>query len=255
VRKLHEDPVPPTTDVKQLLQRPPSRGTGVEVGTKTFAARSDVMKPVEIGTRRVASSAPPPPADGASPAAAGARSKPGEIETIATKPIETDPRPATTPRRGGLAAAAVGGAALVAVIAYLVGKGAAGGPPALGTASTEEARSATSAPSTAPTPRASTTGAAPSTGATAPPATTSAAAVVEKAQVTLVGNGTVVAVDGVNRGGSPVRVALEPGVHTVVFTFGATGEKQSKSVRVEAGDHVTMRADFTGVTPKIEIQR
>src|SRR3984957_2746635 len=42
VRDLRVHPPPPTTEPRVVLQRPPSRPTATQVGTKTFAARDDV---------------------------------------------------------------------------------------------------------------------------------------------------------------------------------------------------------------------
>ena len=42
VRDLRLHPPPPPTEPRPVLQRPPSRPTATQVGTKTFAARSDV---------------------------------------------------------------------------------------------------------------------------------------------------------------------------------------------------------------------
>jgi hypothetical protein len=78
---------------------------------------------------------------------------------------------------------------------------------------------------------------------------------VERATLTLLGEGTSIAVDGVTRGGSPLKLAVEPGAHNVVFTFPATGESKGTSVTVKSGEKATLRADFTGATPTIRIQR
>ena len=246
VRKLIADPPPPTSEVKQLLQRPPSRGTGVEVGTKTFAARSDVMKPVEIGTRRIASSKPPP---------GEVAPEKSEIETIATKPIETDPRKAAPPARRSVAIAGVAGAALVAVVAYVMGRGAAQGNGPTGVATSAETRGTATATATMTATASSpiaTASSAPTASATVTP---TAVVAVEKAQLRLVGDGTTVAVDGVGRGACPLSVSLEPGTHTARFTFGATGEHADKSVRLEPGQRATLHADFTGALPAIHLER
>jgi hypothetical protein len=71
----------------------------------------------------------------------------------------------------------------------------------------------------------------------------------------LLGDGTVVSVDGVARGRSPVRIAVEPGQHAVLFTFPATGESKRASITLKSGEKATMRADFTGAAPTISIQR
>ena len=96
----------------------------------------------------------------------------------------------------------------------------------------------------------------------APPATaaitarpSTPAAPVERAQVVLLGDGTLVAVDGTPRGACPARVALDPGTHSVVFSFPPTGESKGESFVLRASEHRTLRADFTGVTPTIRTDR
>jgi hypothetical protein len=68
--------------------------------------------------------------------------------------------------------------------------------------------------------------------------------------------GTRVAVDGVGKGNCPVAdVSVEPGDHAVSFTFDATGESSGTHVTVKSGERVKLRADFTGATPTVRIQR
>jgi hypothetical protein len=81
-----------------------------------------------------------------------------------------------------------------------------------------------------------------------------ASAAAERGALTLLGDGTVVSVDGVARGKSPMKLALDPGSHTVLFTFPATGESKGTSITLKPGDKATLRADFTGATPTIRVQ-
>jgi hypothetical protein len=78
---------------------------------------------------------------------------------------------------------------------------------------------------------------------------------MEPAQLVLVGQGTTVRIDGAARGEAPVRATVDPGAHTIVFSFAATGETRSESLTVRAGERVTLRADFTGATPAVRVQR
>ena len=39
------------------------------------------------------------------------------------------------------------------------------------------------------------------------------------------------------------------------FTFKDTGESRGERIILKAGEKVTMRADFTGATPTVRIQR
>jgi hypothetical protein len=150
---------------------------------------------------------------------------------------------------------AILGAALVAVAAFFLGKGTAitgtpgpvpSAPASTATASTPLPPASTpitpSATALPPIPTASTPSAAPS-------------AVVEKATLLLLGDGTVVSVDGVSRGSAPAKAAVEPGTHVVSFAFPATGESKGMTLTLKAADRVTLRADFTGATPTIRVQR
>jgi hypothetical protein len=77
----------------------------------------------------------------------------------------------------------------------------------------------------------------------------------ERAQLVLLGDGTLVTVDGTPRGACPARLAVDPGPHSIVFSFPATGESKSDALTLRAGDRMTLRADFTGVTPTIRTAR
>jgi serine/threonine-protein kinase len=249
VKGVRENPPPASTEKKAILQRPPSRPTATQVGTKTFAARSEVnawKETEEAGTRRIASSRPPPSKD---------------METVATRPIETDPRAGKgtvpPPARRGLLLGGLLGAAGVAVAAFFLGKGT-GTTDTVPPVPTATVTATVSTPATATsTPTATTTH--PATSTSTPTATTAsiptASAAVERATLTLLGDGTFIAVDGVTRGPSPVKVAVEPGPHSVVFTFPATGESKGMSLSVKGGEKATLRADFTGATPTIRLQR
>jgi hypothetical protein len=52
-----------------------------------------------------------------------------------------------------------------------------------------------------------------------------------------------------------VRVNLEPGQHDVRFQFDPTGESRGERFSVKANERVTVRAEFTGATPTVRIQR
>ncbi len=216
----------------RVLQRPPSRPSATQVGTKTFAARDEVraLEPLpavlESSTRRLESKAPaPPPAAREEPAAGPA---------------------------GGISRLALGVAAGgLAVAGLFLARGAY----------TTENRSSpvasaapvtSAAPSTVlPVASAPATTAAPSAVARPTPA---AAATLDRAQLVLLGDGTFVTVDGTPRGPCPARVAVEPGMHTVVFSFPPTGESKGESLTLRASDRTTLRADFTGVTPTIRAE-
>jgi eukaryotic-like serine/threonine-protein kinase len=90
----------------------------------------------------------------------------------------------------------------------------------------------------------------------APSTSGSAVMVAGKSAVSLQGEpGTRVWVDGAARGSCPTRVALEPGSHEVRFTFDPTSETIVERVTVKSGEQVTVRAQFTGATPTVKVQR
>jgi serine/threonine protein kinase len=246
VKALREHPLPPPNEKKPVLQRPPSRPSAMAVGTQTFAAREEVLPTADgSSTRRVASSKPAP---------AGK-----EIETVATRPIETDPRDqktAATSKNRSVGWIGLMAALALAVGAFFVGKGAGLGSPTdptvPTTTTTVTAPTITTSTATA-TVTATATGTA--AGTTTTNATTTAAPTAERATVTLLGDGTRVSVDGVGRGAAPARVTVEPGAHTFLFSFPTTGESKGESVTVKAGERVTLRADFTRATPTIRIER
>jgi serine/threonine-protein kinase len=253
VRDVRLRPPPPTIEAKPLLQRPPSRPSAMQVGTATFAARAEVGAWHAPSTRKLASNAPQ---DGTSPATGGSADDPSgrnlKDDTIATRPLESgregaEKRDARSASRRGAPSGWVGlasaGAVALSVGAFLLGRGA--GPRAASTTTTS-----TAIPTTTSTPTANPIPSASPTPATAPVAP---AASAESAILLLQGDGTVVSVDGVSRGPAPARVAVEPGTHAVLFRFPATGEARTESVTMRAGDHATLRADFTGVKPTVRV--
>ncbi|HEX3770883.1 MAG TPA: protein kinase [Polyangiaceae bacterium] len=282
VRDLRVHPAPPPTEPRPVLQRPPSRPTATQVGTKTFAARE------ELSVR-------PPPMDAAEPADAPSTRKiesrppelstrrlesrpPGALDAAAMPPLETParPAPAATSRAvsrtpvGRFGAALLGtlGAGVLAVAAFFLGRSGTAQPPVSAPAiqgsaaipavtsppppaSTEVARPA-AAPAASRVPERMPASSAPSAGPGAQAG--QAAQTGQAAQLTLLGDGTSVAVDGVPRGACPRAVALDPGPHAVVFTFPPTGESKGESLTLRSGERVTLRADFTGATPSIRSQ-
>jgi hypothetical protein len=68
--------------------------------------------------------------------------------------------------------------------------------------------------------------------------------------------GTRVSVDGRSLGACPIKdFALDPGEHEVRFSFDPTGETSGKKVRFAPGEKITVRADFAGATPTVNVQR
>jgi serine/threonine-protein kinase len=241
VRDLREHPPPPTTEPRPILQRPPSRPTATQVGTKTFAARDEVgairQPPAgpevthEVSTRKIESLRPPAHAS--------------EADTAA-EPLETDPRGEASAPRRAVAVVGVAGACGLAVVAFLLGR-----------AATTETRTSSTTPPASPAPSPVVRPVDNPPPATAPPqaaATTTmpvAMAPAARAQLVLLGDGTQVSVDGVARGACPARLILEPGAHSVVFSFPPTGESKGESLTLRGGDHATLQADFTGAIPSI----
>jgi hypothetical protein len=48
---------------------------------------------------------------------------------------------------------------------------------------------------------------------------------------------------------------LAEGLHDVRFTFEPTGESRGERVTVKSGEQLTVRAEFTGASPTVKIQR
>lgn len=215
--------------------------------TRTFATNAVALQwsPPPPKTRKVEDDAP------------SSSSRPS-AETIATRPLAT-PIDAITPaprRRSGAAIAIVSAAALAALV-FARSRGDRTDeptPPSPPVPTTTIVVASVSAPPSLPEPPASVASSAvpiPS----APPSVASAAPVA-RANVTFLGEpGTRVTVDGAARGPCPVRIALEPGRHDVRFTFDPTGESRGEPVTLKSGEQVTVRAEFTGATPTIRVQR
>ncbi len=94
--------------------------------------------------------------------------------------------------------------------------------------------------------------------ATAPTASsTVAAAPGKKARLTLLCDpNTTAFVDGIARGGCPIRgLEINKGVHDVRFSFEPTGESRGERVMLDEGDAVTVRADFTAAVPQVRVTR
>ena len=223
--------------------------------------------------------APPVPAARAS----RERERDEPRDTLATRPLETRSAPvAPRPRMwsivalgvlvavgGGVAwrAQSSGGRTDLAPTATVPATPSVTSMTAL-TATSAAATSATSAtPTTTPTtptksvlPAGGTNATPPTTpnSAThgAPPTSASATEKAGRAQVAFLGEpGTRVSIDGASRGPCPVRVSLEPGQHDVRFQFDPTGESRGERFSVKANEKVTVRAEFTGATPTVRIQR
>jgi serine/threonine-protein kinase len=264
VRDLRAKPVAPVENKRVGLQRPPSRPSAAEIRTKTFAARDVVIEwdRPSGSTRKLAPSDPPPPP----PSSEQTANKP-EAETIATRPIETDKKVLSQkppPRRSSVLpfAAVVVVAALGGFFVARAFKGATSdAPPASAAVSTTSSAPTITASNPSSIPSA--TDRPPATASvvattSAPSATTSstpsASAVVAKATLVLGGDpGTTVAIDGVPRGACPTTLSVDPGVHTVTFVFGKTGEALSQGVDLKPGGKLVMRADFTGAKPMIRM--
>jgi eukaryotic-like serine/threonine-protein kinase len=173
-------------------------------------------------------------------------------ESIATSPLETPVRP---PRASGRWAPITIALMIVAAGGAVFWKLRADGRAATREVATSETTSrSTSAPVATISAPASAAPEAPT--ASTPKLTPSAAIVTGKAMAILMGEpGTRVAVDGVTRGPCPVRLQIDPGPHDIRFTFDPTGESRSERIVVKNADSVTVRAEFTGVTPTIKVLR
>lgn len=215
-------------------------------------------------------------------------------DTLATLPLETRVNEAAPPSRAAPRSRTWMFAALGAVFAIGVGvawRAQSGNartdsvPTATISASATTATGTTtaSAPSAAPPPSAiaahtgtsavtgtgrpnvpgtgtgtgtSTAGTAATVGHATPPTSASAEKAAGRALVSFLGDpGTRVSVDGASKGACPVRVNLEPGQHDVRFQFDPTGESRGERLSVKANEKITVRADFTGATPTVRVQR
>jgi serine/threonine protein kinase len=259
VRSVRANPAPRerTSNVPGHLERPASRPSATEIGTKTFAARDEVVKwsPTGEASTRAMPKSLPPSANGEA------------METIATRPIETDGRSSSKPRRARpwLVVASVSGAMVLAFfgVRQLVTSTATPAvtptSTATATATQTSTPTATATASHAPTATATATASSPPTPteSTAPtPPATESAPIVDKPTLTLLGDpGTVVSIDGASRGACPTRIALDIGPHNVQFTFPPTGESRGQRLTLRAGERVTLRADFTAAVPTIHTIR
>ncbi len=221
------------------LQRPASRG---EMITKTFAAREEVSRsspPDGPTTRKIESQRP------------GAE----KVETIATRPIETPASPKSVPPPRSNARMALGGLALALALGgvFWIRTHRTNGSTAPTVTTTATATTAMTASSTTPT----STVTAPASTSVAVPPTSSSGDARTMAHLALYGDpGTRALVDGVSRGSCPVAdVAIAAGEHDVRFVFDVTGDSSGTRINVKANEHLKIRADFTGATPTVRVQR
>lgn len=253
--------------IAQGRKREPSQA---EMVTKTFAARDELERLVdpntgEAGTRKMRSERPP---GGAEP----------RIETIATRPLETPmrafpPPAAEEPKRKPWLLLL--GIAAVSVTVWLFGLRSPGEPTNATTIASSSSAAAVPPTTASITPVASPSAAlssssssssARATASPTPSPSPSMSAATESAATerTAMGArlsvfcdpGTRVSVDGSVRGACPLRdLSIEPGAHDVRFVFEPTGESRGERVHVAAGKRVTLRADFTGSTPVVRVER
>jgi serine/threonine protein kinase len=258
VRRARAHPPPAPSRGGVVLQRPASRPTATQVGTKTFAARDEVraLEPAvleaEGSTRKLVSVAPA----ATSAAPSGARRAPSRAPGRVRRLVWLGPA----------------GAGILAIAAFFVGRGAASTPGAgpSGDAPSAPARTVAVVLSGAPSLVAAGSAAAPPGSAVSPSASAPSAPVpsiaadpndaaeagaAERAQLALLGDGASARVDGTPRGACPLRLTVDAGPHVVTFTFPATGEARSERVVLRGGERATLRADFTGATPTIRVER
>ena len=289
-RKLRESmppssdaPEPPPLDatpVSITQSSPRSKDAAMSIPTPLMIEPASVAGDVVLRSARAAQEAALASHKSEGPRSVGQRQG---ADTLATRPLETEvrgggsSRPERAPARSRTWTV-VAFAALLAVgagAAWRVKSGAGrteGMPTTTATMSAATASAAPVVSSTATAPASA--GSQPSaallapTGATvnAPsgvtpsvPVTSASApvsAAAGRAFVSLLGDpGTRVSVDGASRGACPVRVNLEPGQHDVRFQFDPTGESRGERFNVKANERVTVRAEFTGATPTVRIQR
>ncbi len=246
---------------------------GVPLITKTFAARDDVVATgASPSTRKLAPSTPPGALDAGSAtdrAKRAAESGEDRVETIATRPIETPVREGRRAQKGKRVwpLAALAAFALAGIFAWT----RAQRDPSGTTSTKVDTRASSGASASAPpaadaglaTPVASS--APSSTGATesapsaktSPPSSAASATAHAGARVSFFGDpGTRVTIDGAARGACPLRdIALDPGVHEVRFVFEPTGESRGERITVPSEGKLAVRADFTGATPTLRIDR
>jgi len=229
VRSLRDNTPSPSPEGGPKLQRPPSRPTAMQVRTETFAVREEIVSGPAPATRKLASSTPPP--------------------------AQTHAHSRTRLVRGGLAWIGIGTALAIFLLAFRIGRGAASAPRAV-----VSAAAASVAPALSPPAQDAILPWMPPAAATAAPNQAPHAALPlsdpgDRAQLVLLGDETNVSVDGSPRGPAPVRIGVDPGPHSVLFTFPATGESKAVSLTLRAGEQATVRADFTGAQPRIRVQR
>jgi serine/threonine-protein kinase len=247
---VREHPLAPASEQSPVLQRPPSRPTAMQVQTKTFALREEVLSGAAPSTRKLPSSIPAP------------AMLPESFGRFAS---------------GGLVLVGIGGVVAISLLAFLIGRGAASTPGSTSTSTAAGAMpvavavvaspssdrsparpSARAADGPSPAAPVDASGiASDARGHAAEAARTAQPAVdpANRAQLVLLGDGTNVTVDGAARGRTPVRVGVDPGTHAVLFAFPATGESKAVSLVLRAGEQATLRADFTGALPTIRVQR
>jgi serine/threonine protein kinase len=273
VRDLRVHPAPPPTEPRPILQRPPSRPTATQIGTKTFAARDELsVRPppmvadvplegsLEISTRRIESRPPEATTRGSQKSSPpGSLRRSYAVDTVATTPLETPARGEARPEaeaapraraaKAGVAVLGTLGVGALATAAFFLGRSGTAETPALVLTprASVVASAAASTPAPAPAP-------APAPESAPESASASAQQGAQPAQVTLLGDGALVSVDGVARGACPTRVTVDSGAHAIVFTFPPTGESKGESLTLRGGERVTLRADFTGATPSIRTQ-
>lgn len=252
------------TTTALVRKREPSQA---EMVTRTFAAREEVEDAAAPSTRKLGSERPPPSSD-------------ARVETVATRPLETPMRefqpvaPDAAPKKRSNLTMVIG-AGLVAVLVAALGLRAQPRDPEPRTtpavtatieAPTTTAQTAqpSARPLTSSTPEVSASATphltpkhAGSAETVTPPAPSEAPSERAAARLAIYCDpGTRVTVDGVARGGCPIRdLAVEPGAHDVRFVFEPTGESRGERVHASAGAKVTLRADFTGASPTVRVER